>query len=144
MVATVLLIAVSPSAASGATGYSVHPGGTSLILPLGERAGFTAAVSATDGQRVQLSLQGDSSEVQYSVKGRVTNRQIKASFGSLGHIDVRLDLVPLPISSPQRSRCKGRNPVFKKGTYRGRVSFPAQAVDVPKVFANHGRVYFEH
>jgi len=145
MVAAALLIAVPlSSATSGTPGYSVHPGGTSLILPLGERAGYTAAVSATGGQRVQLSLQRSASVVRYSAKGRVTNQQIKASFGSLGHINVRLDLVPLPPDSARGSRCKGRNPLFKRGTYRGTVSFPAQAVDIPKVFVDHGRVYFEH
>lgn len=133
---------ILPASAVAETGYRVHPGITELILPVENAGGRVISVSANNGQRVQLQVERPSSTIEYSTKGYVSSRHIKADFGSLGKIDVRLRLTRFGPGVFRREHCKGRDPIEGEGTYRGRVQF-AQGGGVPEVSVTRGRVYFE-
>jgi hypothetical protein len=120
----------------------VHPGGIRLILPIEKGGGYALSISAHDRRRVQLTVQGPSSNIEYSTEGRVTNRRIEASFAALGRIDVRLHLVPHPSDPPHEGRCRGRAPLYQEGSYRGTLEFSSQA-GVPSVSVKHGHAYLE-
>jgi hypothetical protein len=138
-----LVLFASQSNAAAKSGYEVHPGGIMLILPVERRADDVISVSANEQQqRVQFAVEGPSSKTEYSTKGHVSSQRIKATFGTLGKIDVRLRLVPHPPDRPHEGRCKGRAPLYQEGTYSGTIEF-AHLGDVPKVSTRHGRAYFK-
>ena len=140
--AAVLVVLALPAGADAKPGYKVHPGSTELILPVEKGGGHVVSVSANDRQRVQFEVEGPSSTIEYSTKGRVSSRRIEADFGALGRIDVRLHLVRFGSDPPRTGRCKGRGPLYGAGTYRGTIEFSHQG-GVPKVSTKLGRVHFE-
>lgn len=142
MVAFTLLTATLAPAASGAPGYTLYPGGTALDIPLGNKDGYTAGLSIRRGQVVHFTLEKDGAVVRYTTQGRVSRERILASFGTIGHVDVRLDLSPYPVDPYLGRRCKGRSPLYMKGTYSGSISFPRRTADVPGVSTLGGRVSF--
>ena len=141
VVAALVLLALQSNAAAKPD-YEVHPGGIELVLPVGKRADDVISVSANERQRVQFAVKGPSSSTEYSTTGHVSSRRIKATFGALGRIDVRMRLAPYQPDPPHRGRCKGRAPLYQEGTYGGTIEFAHQK-DVPEISVKRGRVYFE-
>lgn len=131
-----------PASSVAEPGFEIHPGAMELILPVEQKGDYVIAVSANERQHVQLVVEGPSSTTEYSTKGRVSSRRIEAAFGTLGRINVRLHLVPLPSDPPHEGRCRGRSPLYQEGSYSGTIVFAHQG-DVPEVSAMHGHVYFE-
>lgn len=140
VVAFVML--ASPAGAAAKAGYRVDPGGTELILPVEANGGRIISVSANSQQGVQLKVHRRSSTIEYSTQGRVSSRRIKADFGALGRVDVRLDLARFGPGVFRREYCKGHDPLEGIGTYRGTIQF-SQEGGVPEVSATRGRAYFE-
>jgi len=138
----ILVVFALPAHADAKPGYRVHPGGTELSLFVGKKASSVISVSANDRQRVQFEVEKPSSTIEYSTKGRVSNRRIEADFGALGRVDVRLDLLRFGSEPSREGRCRGRGPLYGAGTYRGSVEFSHQR-GVPEVSIRQGRVYFE-
>jgi hypothetical protein len=87
-------------------------------------------------------MEGSSSKTEYSTRGHVSSQRIKATFGAMGQINVKLRLVPHPSDHPHEGRCRGRAPLYQEGTFSGTIEF-AHLGDVPKVFAKRGRAYFK-
>lgn len=93
-----------PAKATATPGYEVRPGGVRVVVPVQhsgnappEHIGdYVVAVTAQDHQHVQLSLETPSSKTEYWTRGSVSSRRIKARFGALGRINLRLRLTPLP------------------------------------------------
>lgn len=142
ILAATLVMLTSPTNAAAKADYEVHPGGVQLILPVEKRSGNVVSVSANERQQVKFKMEGASSSIGYSTKGRVSNRRIEATFGALGRIDVRLHLIRYPPGPPRKGRCRGRAPLYQEGSYHGTIEFSGQG-DVPNASAKHGRVYFE-
>jgi hypothetical protein len=137
-----LFLLALPDDADAAPAHEVHPGGTTLILPVERAANYVIAVSASEQQRVQLLVKRPSSTTEYMTTGHVNNRGIEADFGALGQVDVRLHLVRRPPDPPHKGRCRGRAPLYQEGTYHGSIEFSHQG-DVPAVSVERGHVYFE-
>lgn len=136
------LAVLAPAGADAKPAYEVHPGGLQLILPVEKRSDSIISVSINGRQRVKYAVEGPSSAIEYSTRGRVNSRRIVADFGALGRIDVRLHLVPQPPDPPHRGRCKGRAPLYQHGVYRGIIDFPRMP-GVPEISTRSGHVYFE-
>jgi hypothetical protein len=138
-----VLIAIAlPSYADAKPAYKVHPGGLELILPVEKRAGYVISVSANGRQRVQVTVEGSSSAIEYSTKGRVTSRHIVANFGALGRLDVSLHLAHYGHGIFRQRHCKGHDPMEGEGTYRGTIKLSHER-DVPEVSIHRGRFYLE-
>lgn len=135
---------VLPASAAAKPGYEVKEKSAKLDLFLGERNGYGYSVSAGDGQRVRLVVEKELfSSTAYSVKGRVSSSRIEADFGELGQIDIRVRLNP-DSSEPGangRRRCKGRDPLFTWGGYRGAIEFSGEGA-VPAFSSKRGYVRF--
>lgn len=133
-----------PAGAAAKPGYEVRQKSAKLDLFLGERNGYGYSVSAGDGQRVRLVVEKELfSTTEYSVKGRVSSSRIEADFGELGRIDLRVRLNPEssePGSGGTR-RCKGRDPLFAWGGYRGVIEFSGEG-GVPAFSSKRGYVRF--
>ena len=75
------------------------------------------------GSQVALIVKGHGGSATYSVKGRASNRRLKARFGDLGRIAVRFQ----PRGKPKRlappQRCKGRDRTLSEGVFTGAISF---------------------
>lgn len=139
LILTVGLFALAlPDRVDAKPGYEVHPGGVAIGLYVGKRAGYEITVSANDRQRVRLRFDRSSSVVEYSTKGYVSSRRIKADFGALGRIDVRLHFGRYP----PNSACKGRPTIYRDGTYRGTIKSP-QDESLPEISVQRGHVYFK-
>jgi len=141
VVVSISALLVLPATACSKPGYEVRPGGIKLVLPVDKRDNYVISVSANERQRVQFTVDGPSSETEYTATGRVSSRHIKATFGALGRINVRLHLVPYPPDPPHKGRCKGHAPFYQEGSYSGTIKF-AQQGQAPRVSAEGGHVYF--
>jgi hypothetical protein len=137
-----LLALALPAEAGAKAGYRVDPGGTELILPVHANGGRVISVSADSLQRVLLKVERPSSTIEYSTQGRVSRRRIKADFGALGRVDVRLDLARFGPGVLRREHCNGHDPIEGIGTYRGMIEF-SQEGGVPEVSVARGRAHFE-
>jgi len=142
VVAAVLVALALPASVDAKSGYVVHRGDIELILPVERRAGMVISVSANGRQRVQFTVEGPSSAIEYSTKGRVSSRRIEADFGTLGRIDVRLQLARSGPGVFRRPHCNGHDPVEGEGVYRGMIELSGQD-GVPEVSAKQGHFYFE-
>lgn len=128
--------------ARATSGYVVHPGGLELVLPVAKRGNQILSVSTNTQQRVRLVVESPMSTTEYSTTGRVSDRRVAATFGSLGRLDVRLHFVRRASDPPHYGRCRGRGTLYQEGTYRGVLHF-SQATGIPAVSRTHGPVYFE-
>lgn len=73
-----LLVLALPVGANAKPGYKVHPAGIELTLPLELRAGKVIAVVADcREQRVIFAVEGRCSKIEYSLRGRVSSRQLR-------------------------------------------------------------------
>jgi hypothetical protein len=142
IVAAVFVALASPVSAIAKPGYRVDPGGLELILPVEKRGHYVISVSAYGRQRVQFTVKGPGSAVEYTTNGRVSGRRITADFGAQGRIDVSLHLVHNGLGVFRQEHCKGRDPMEGEGTYRGTIEF-SQEMDVPKVSVHFGRFHLE-
>jgi hypothetical protein len=89
-------------------------------------------------------------EIKYRVAGRASSGLLKADFGPLGRVDLKLNLTPQPLPRflrPERSRkdrrCQGKNPVEMRGGYRGVVEFAGDP-SVPDVAVDQGSASLSH
>lgn len=84
--------------------------------------GYEVSVEGS-GSQVALVVIGHGGRATYWVKGRASNRQLKARFGDLGRIAVRFQ----PRGKPKRlappKRCKGRDRTLSEGVFTGTISF---------------------
>lgn len=142
VIAIALVGFILPASADAKTGYRVHPGSTELILPVENAGGRVISISANSQQRVQLLVEKPSSMIEYATKGHVTSRRVKADFGTLGQIDVRLRFARFGPGVFRREHCNGRDPIEGKGIYRGAIQF-AQERGVPEISVTRGHAYFE-
>ena len=140
--AAVLVVSALPASACAKPGYKVHPGGIRLSVPVGERDGYLVSISASDHQHVLFTVDGPSSTIEYFTRGRVSSQRIEADFGALGQVDVRLDLARFESDPSRQGRCKGRGPLYRVGTYRGRIEFSDEG-GVPDISIKRGRVLFK-
>lgn len=139
--ALILVTVILPTDARAKSGYIVHPASTELILPIRKKAGYVMSVSA-GGHRVQFKLDGTSLEVEYSTEGNISSQRIKADFGVMGRINVRLHLVRHPPDPPHKGRCKGRAPLYQEGSYRGIIEITNLGSNAPIASVKSGHVYF--
>jgi hypothetical protein len=138
-----ILVALAlPASASATPGYRAHPGGLELVLPVAKKGGRVISVSANGRQRVQFTIEGPSSAIEYSTKGRVRSRRIAADFGALGRIDVSLHLTHYGPGVFPQGHCKGHDPTEGEGTFHGTIEFSHER-DVPEVSMHRGRFYLE-
>jgi hypothetical protein len=135
------MVLALPAGADAKPGYKVHPGGIELVLPIEKRAGNVISVSA-NREGVQFTVEEPSSTTEYWTKGRVDSRRIKADFGALGRVDVRLQHGRYGPGFFRRPHCKGHDPLEAEGTYRGTIEFSPEG-GVTEVSVKRGRVYFE-
>jgi hypothetical protein len=136
---TLLLLGDAPAKGS----YKVYPASTQTILVVKKASGLVLSVTAT-AQSVQFKFDGLTSDVKYSTKGHVSGQRVDATFGRLGRIHVKLDLIGYPPGPVRRGRCQGRAPLFKEGSYSGIIEFAGEGQHVPSVSIRHGRVYVRH
>lgn len=130
-----------PSGAVAKPGYKVRPGGTHIVIPLGEKGDYWFALEADERQQVVLSVEeGLFATTEYKTKGRVSNGRIEADLGELGRIDIELRLAPGQSErEPQGKNCEGHPSVFVPGTYRGTIEFSGEG-DVPAATFRRGGV----
>jgi len=131
---------VFPGEALAKGGYVVYPGGIRFVLPVKRTDGYVVSVSAS-GQRVTLKLDGTPLVFEYSTHGHVNGRRIEARFGRSGRVNVKLRLIRRPLEKPHRGRCRGRAPVYREGSYSGRIELPDEGGEIPSGSATHGHVY---
>ncbi len=110
----------------------------SLHLSLQARAsnGYQLRLETLGHKRVNLAFSKGGVFVGYTTIGRVNRHRIRADFGRLGRVSVRLRAkrVPFPRPrgrNPQRNRsprrdCRGRRPMREVGSFRGRIRFKGE------------------
>jgi hypothetical protein len=128
-----------PAGATAKPKYEVHPGGMELNLFLGKKHHDLISLSANDRQRVKLIAQDELSAAAYSVKGQASSHLIKADFGDLGKVDVRVQVHPR--QTHQGENCHGRPPILARGAYRGTIEFAGER-DIPAFKSRHGSLLF--
>jgi hypothetical protein len=143
ILAAILLFARLPTDADAKPGYEVHPGNLTLILSVAKRGADVISVSANGRDRVQFGIDGPSSRIEYSTKGRVSRQRIQAAFGGLGRVNVKLYLARHTSDPPHKGRCKGRGAYYQEGTYRGTIELSRQGA-MPTISTKHGRIFITH
>lgn len=138
----ILALGASPTNANAKPGYEVRPASVKLILFGGHRGDYVISVSADDRQRVQFRLDGPSATVEYSTKGFVSSQLVQATFGTMGQVNVELNITRHRANPSLKGPCKGRGAHYQEGTYRGKMTFPRQG-NVPRVSVSKGRVFIK-
>jgi len=130
--ALVLLCAIAvllalPAAANAKAQPEVHPARYLLSIELPESQGWAVSILAYDHHQVYLRAQRGFASLSYHAPGRVSSRRVEADFGSLGRIDLTLDLDARGTGVPRlHGRCTGRSPYELVGRFRGTVDFPGE------------------
>ncbi|HEV2857334.1 MAG TPA: hypothetical protein VGW80_02895 [Solirubrobacterales bacterium] len=123
--ATVVLLALP--AGANAEPNKVYPGRYLLEIDLPDSNGWEMSIAARDHERVYLVAQRGFASVTYSAPGRVSSERVEADFGSLGRIDLQLDLEARGTGVPRlHGRCSGRSPFELVGRFHGTVDFPGE------------------
>jgi hypothetical protein len=94
------------------------------------------------GAEVSLTVTGHHATVQYSARGHVTKRLIKARFGQLGRVSLRFHPGQRPHLVPQPpGNCRGDGELVEPGVFVGRIEFVGEG-RYTEVHARHaeGRV----
>lgn len=138
--AVILALVMPPVDADAASGYEVRPGGAKIILSVGNKGDYVLSVSANEQGYVRIALYRPFSGVEYSTKGYVSSHRIHATFGTVGSIDVTLDLTRNRSEPPFKGRCKGLGARYQEGIYRGEIQL-FDTGNLPGVSINRGRVY---
>jgi hypothetical protein len=115
-----------PRAASAKPGYTVHPASQYRFFHSLGVHGTDITVSASADGWVEISaLQLRRSEAaEYSARGSVTPRRIKARFGSIGHIDMGwTPTSKQEVTSEPQGDCRGRKALIQQGIWEGSFSF---------------------
>lgn len=140
--AVILALVLLPVGADAASGYDVRPGGAKIILSVGNMGDYVLSVSANEKEYVRIAIKRPSSGVEYSTKGYVSSHRIHATFGTMGSVDVRLDLTRNRSEPPFKGRCKGPGARYQEGVYRGEIQL-FDTRNLPRVSINRGRVYIK-
>jgi hypothetical protein len=145
--AAAMLLAL-PAGAAAKPDPEVHPGTFDLEVRLPERDGYLINLTASDHRQIHLTVERGSASVRYRVAGRASSRRVKANFGPLGRVDIRMDLEPRPLSLIERllkvrgERCRGKKPTKLAGQFQGTVEFQGET-DVVGVSARRGHALVE-
>jgi hypothetical protein len=116
------LLSPAHSAAAKKHDFVIGPSRTSEAHLRGTN-GYAASLFIS-GAEVSLSVSGHHATVQYSARGRVTKRLIKARFGRLGQISLRFHPSQRPHRVPQPpGNCKGAGELVEPGVFVGRIEF---------------------
>jgi hypothetical protein len=128
-----------PAGANAKAGPEVHPGRYLLTIELPDSDGWEVRILAYDHRDVYLQAERGAASVSYRAPGHVSSRRLEADFGSLGRIDLKLDLQARGTGVPRlHGRCTGRSPYELFGRFHGTVDFPGES-QVVSVSAKRGR-----
>lgn len=128
-----------PAGASARVQGEVHPGRYLLSIELPESKGWEMSLLAYDHHQVYLRAQRGFASVTYRAPGRVSSQRVEADFGSLGRIDLKLNLQARGTGVPRlHGRCTGRSPYELVGRFDGTVDFPGEP-NVAGVTADRGK-----
>jgi hypothetical protein len=145
--ATVALLAL-PAGAGAKAQPEVKPGRFQLHVPLPSNDGWRMRLEASNHRQISLTASRGAMSVEYRVVGRASSRRLRADFGSLGRVDIRLDLEAEPTLSfspkdkRDERRCRGKDPVELSGRFHGIVDFDGEA-RVAGTFDRRGRASVE-
>src|SRR3954454_13859010 len=110
LLASLCAIAVlaAPAGAAAASHAEVHQGGYLLAIDLPESHGWQMSIAASGHNEVELTAARGTAAVAYRAPGVVSSHRVEADFGSLGRIDLKLDLEPRGTGVPRlHGRCRG-------------------------------------
>jgi hypothetical protein len=139
-----------PTGAEARPQAKLSPGSFLLYVELPPNRGWNMSLVASNHRQVDLIASKGAMSVRYRVVGRASTRFLKADFGSLGRVDLALDLneaQPPPGYSPPKGRpserrCRGKQPVELSGRFSGSVAFEGEA-NVVGVSTRSGRASVE-
>jgi hypothetical protein len=133
-----------PAVAAAKPKPEVQPGGFLLEIPLPESNGWRMELAAENHRQISLIAARGAMVVRYRVTGRASSRLLKADFGPLGQVDVKLNLEADPLLPPfmrkrerRDKRCRGKEPVEMLGGFHGTVDFDGEE-RVAGVFTRNG------
>jgi hypothetical protein len=137
---TVGALMALPVGVSAQTNSEVHPGRYLLEIELPQSDGWEMSILAYDRHQVYLRAQRGFASVTYRAPGHVSSQRVEADFGTLGQIDLDLDLEARGTDVPRlHGRCTGRSPYELAGRLHGAVDFPGEP-NVAGVTADRGKV----
>jgi hypothetical protein len=76
--------------------------------------------------QVNISVSGNAGAVSYSVRGRVTDDEIEARFGSRGRIAMRFESTGQPEIDEVAGNCKGKASIDQGGRFVGQLRFEGE------------------
>lgn len=122
----------------------VRPGNFHLEIRLPEKRGYSMEIEAFDHRHVYLKASKGAQAISYRVRGRVSSRRVEADFGSLGRIEIRMNLKAKPMFPWLRrgKRCVGKSSVELNGRFHGTVEFEGEP-NVSGVSVRSGRATVE-
>lgn len=138
-----------PAAAVAKADPVVHPGSFSLEIGLRNSDGWSMSIIAANHRQIYLNASRGAASVTYRVTGHASRRRLKANFGALGRVDLRMDLEPRPLNPVLHEflsvpdHCRGKEPVELVGPFRGVVDFPGEA-KVAGIKARSGPARVQH
>lgn len=141
LVVSAIGIVALPASAGAKPGFEVRPASLQIVLPVKKGLRYVASISVNEHRRVRFLFDASSSAIEYSTSGYVSDRAIEADFGALGRISVKLHLVKRPVDPSHKGRCKGQEPRYEEGSYRGTIEFTHLGPRVRVVEVTHGHVY---
>jgi hypothetical protein len=138
-----IAVLAAPAGAAAASHAEVHPGRYLLAIDLPESHGWQMSIAASGHNEVELTAARGTASVAYRAPGVVSSHRVEADFGSLGRIDLKLDLEARGTGDPRlHGRCTGRSPYELVGRFHGTVDFPGEP-NVAAVSAQRGKATIE-
>jgi hypothetical protein len=108
-----------------------HDGYSIRVIAYGQTVGLR--VARPQGRR-RAAL-----TTTYLARGRVTPTSIRASFGSLGSVELRFQRLTRTLAGPLFDSCKGRGPIARFGLFAGNLRFRGEGgYTSAKVHRLHG------
>ncbi|HEX5990647.1 MAG TPA: hypothetical protein VFY75_10610 [Solirubrobacterales bacterium] len=115
-----------PASGLAKPGYYVQKPVRLAYLHLQASNGYRAYVFGYNRHQVNISVSSNSGAVSYSVRGRVTDDEIEARFGSRGRIAMRFEPQGRPEIDAVPPNCKGKPSVDLEGRFVGRIRFEGE------------------
>lgn len=116
-----------PAGASAQSQPETYPGRYQLVIELPESNGWQISLVAHDHHQVYLEATRGAASVSYRAPARVSSQRVEADFGSLGRIDLDLDLRARGTGVPRlHGRCTGKSPYELYGRFHGTIDFPGE------------------
>ncbi|HEY6731713.1 MAG TPA: hypothetical protein VI039_11900 [Solirubrobacterales bacterium] len=112
--------------ATAKPGYFVEKPVRLVFMQLQASNGYRAHLFGFNRRQVSISVSDDSASASYSVRGRVTDEEIEARFGSRGRLRLRFEPDGPTTVQKVSSKCKGKPSIDQEGHFVGQLRFEGE------------------